>query len=200
MSKLHFRYGTMGSSKTAQLLMVKFNYEEKGRRVWLIKPETDTRDGRTIIRSRIGLSAEAEVVKADGDILEMFKKKSGKIDVVIVDEAQFLSACQILQLRKIVSLFNVPVLCFGLRTDFQSKLFPGSKALFELADEIEEIRSICRCGAKATVNARLDKSGTVTTNGNQVELGGNDKYESMCWKCYAKALGIIKEEHENETM
>lgn len=189
MSKLHFRYGTMGSSKSAQLLMTKFNYQEKGRTVWLIKPATDTRDGTTIIKSRIGLQAEADVIKPNEDILERFMKrcKTTTTDVVIVDECQFLSEEQILQLRKIVSLCGVPVLCFGLRTDFKCNLFPGSKALFALADEIEEVRSICKCGAKATVNARLDPLGNVITEGAQVEIGGNEKYESMCWRCYNDA-------------
>ena len=189
MAKLYFKYGAMGSSKTAQVLITKFNYEERGMRVWLIKPATDTRDGTTIIKSRIGLQAEADVIKPNEDILERFMKrcKTTTTDVVIVDECQFLSEEQILQLRKIVSLCGVPVLCFGLRTDFKCNLFPGSKALFALADEIEEVRSICKCGAKATVNARLDPMGNVITEGAQVEIGGNEKYESMCWRCYNDA-------------
>lgn len=190
MSKLHFRYGAMGSSKSAQLLMTKFNYEEKGRRVWLIKPATDTRDGVTIVKSRIGLQAKGDVIKPNEDILKRFMKrcKTTDTDIVIVDECQFLSEDQVLQLRKIVSLYNVPVLCFGLRTDFKCNLFPGSKALFALADEIEEIKSICKCGAKAAVNARLDSCGQIITDGAQVEIGGNEKYESMCWRCYHDAI------------
>lgn len=187
MAKLHFRYGTMGSSKSAQMLMTRFNYMEKGRRVWLIKPSADTRDGETIIKSRIGLQAIADVIGPEDDILEKYiNKKDAKCapHVIIADECQFFSEDQILQLRKIVSIHDVPVLCFGLRTDFRCKLFPGSKALFELADEIEEIKSICKCGTKTSVNARLDKNRQVTIEGEQVELGSNNRYESMCWKCY----------------
>lgn len=190
MSKLHFRYGTMGSSKSAQVLMTRFNYTEKGRKVWLLKPSIDTRDGVTIIKSRIGLQAEADVVQTNEDIMTKYdaKLRTGYVpDVIIVDECQFLTESQVLDLRKIVSFYGIPALCFGLRTDFRCQLFPGSKALFELADEIEEIKSICGCGNKATVNARIDKNGNVVTEGKQIELGGNDKYESMCWKCYHNA-------------
>ena len=191
MAKLHFRYGAMGSSKTAQALMMRFNYMEKGRKVWLIKPSIDTRDGLDIIQSRIGLKAAADVIHTNDDILKKYlerKEVRCAPDVIIADECQFFSPEHISQLRHIVSYYDVPVICFGLRTDFQCKLFPGSKALFELADEIEEIKSICKCGAKATVNARVDKNGDVVTNGRRIELGGNDKYVSMCWKCYNESV------------
>ena len=189
MAKLHFRYGTMGSSKSAQLLMTRFNYMEKGRIVWLIKPSVDTRDGKTIIKSRIGLEAEADVISPQDDIFMRFGAKCSssrgeRPQVVIVDECQFLTEEHVLQLRRIVSYYQIPVLCFGLRTDFRCRLFPGSKALFELADEIEEIKSICKCGDKATINARLNENGAVITEGEQIELGGNERYTSMCWKCY----------------
>lgn len=191
MAKLHFRYGAMGSSKTAQALMTRFNYLEKGRNVWLLKPATDTRDGATVVKSRIGLEAEADVVESNDNILEKHAYKTmydGHLDVIIVDEAQFLTQEQVLQLRKIVSAYNTPVLCFGLRTDFQCKLFPGSKALFEVADEIQEVSSICQCGAKALVNARVDENGRIITEGDVVDIGGNEKYKGMCWTCYQRLV------------
>ena len=189
MAKLYFKYGAMGSSKTAQALITKYNYEENDLKVWLLKPSADVRDGATILRSRIGLEAEVEVIAPDTDILERFlRKKSGNCDVIIVDECQFLSEAQIDQLRAIVDEHNIPVMCFGLRTDFQTKLFPGSRRLMEVADTIQEIKTICDCGAKATVNARIDGSGHIVTEGAQVVLGGNDSYIAMCHKCYVRGI------------
>ena len=193
MAKLYFKFGAMGSSKTAQALMTKFNYEEKDKTVWLIKPAIDTRDdrienGRRIAeaRSRIGLSAPADAVAEGDDLLALFRARSESTptDVIICDECQFLTGKQVEQLKYIVDRFDVPVLCFGLRADFQTKMFPGSKRLFEIADSISEIKSICRCGRKATVNARFDKNGKIITEGAQVCLGGNDKYVGMCSRCY----------------
>ena len=189
MAKLYFKYGAMGSSKTAQALITKYNYEENDLKVWLLKPSADVRDGATILRSRIGLEAEVEVIAPDADILERFlRKKSGNCDVIIVDECQFLSEAQIDQLRAIVDEHNIPVMCFGLRTDFQTKLFPGSRRLMEVADTIQEIKTICDCGAKATVNARIDGEGHIVTQGAQVVLGGNDSYIAMCHKCYVRGI------------
>ncbi|MDI9541059.1 MAG: thymidine kinase [Bacillota bacterium] len=185
MAKLYFKFGAMGSSKTANALMTKFNYEEKNKRVWLIKPALDDRDGVTILKSRIGLQAKADVIQADDSILEKCPKN---IDVIICDECQFLTAEQVDDLRILVSEHDIPVLCFGLRTDFVTNLFPGSKRLFELADSITEIKSICRCGRKATVNTRFDEKGYVCTSGDQVVIGGNDVYESMCWSCRNKLI------------
>ncbi len=184
MAKLYFRYGAMGSSKTANALMTKFNYEEKGKKVWLIKPATDTRDGKAVLRSRIGLEAEATVIGANDSVMKMCPLKD--IDVIICDECQFLTPEQVDDLRLIVTDYDIPVLCFGLRTDFLTHLFPGSRRLFELADSITEIKSICRCGSKAIVNARFDEHGNIQTEGEQVMLGGNDSYEGMCWSCYHK--------------
>ena len=164
MAKLYFKYGAMGSSKTAQALITKFNYEERGMSVWLIKPATDDRDGATILRSRIGLEAPAEVVRPEDDVLALYAQR-GRRDVIIADECQFLTPAQIQQLRQLVDEENVPVLCFGLRTDFQTRLFPGFRRLFELADSITEIKTICKCGRKATVNARIDGSGRIVTQG-----------------------------------
>ncbi|MBO4277280.1 MAG: thymidine kinase [Clostridia bacterium] len=195
MAKLYFKFGAMGSSKTAQALMTKFNYEEKGQTVWLVKPATDLRDDvvdengvtHTVIKSRIGLFAEAEALPADLDIYAEYLRRGngGKYaDAIICDECQFLTGRQVEQLKDLADRQDVPVLCFGLRADFQTLMFPGSKRLFEIADSITEIKSICRCGRKATVNARFDDDGQIITDGEQVCLGGNDRYEGMCYKCY----------------
>ena len=188
MAKLYFKYGAMGSSKTAQALITKYNYEENDMKVWLLKPSADTRDGVNILRSRVGLEAEVDIATPDVDVYERFKAAfAGNCDAVIVDECQFLTMEQIDQLRQIVDDFNVPVMCFGLRTDFRTKLFPGSMRLMELADAIEEIKTICDCGAKATVNARIS-DGYIVTEGAQVFLGGNDAYIAMCHKCYVRGI------------
>lgn len=189
MAKLYFKYGAMGSSKTAQALITKYNYEENDLRVWLIKPSADTRDGTQILRSRIGLEAQVEVIPPDMDITARFRQtQQGQCDVIIVDECQFLTSEQIDQLRSIVNDAGIPVMCFGLRTDFQTRLFPGSLRLMEIADTIQEIKTICDCGAKATVNARIDSTGHIITEGAQVELGGNDRYIAMCHKCYVRGI------------
>ena len=188
MAKLYFKYGAMGSSKTAQALITKYNYEENDLKVWLIKPSADTRDGAAILRSRIGLEAQVEVIPPEVDIYARFLGgKARRSDVIIVDECQFLTEKQIDQLRNIVNEHNIPVLCFGLRTDFQTRLFPGSRRLMELADCIEEIKTMCDCGAKATVNARIN-DGYIVSDGAQVVLGGNDSYIAMCHKCYIRGI------------
>ena len=189
MAKLYFKYGAMGSSKTAQALITKYNYEENDMSVWLIKPSADIRDGAGILRSRIGLQANVEIMTPDTDVYKLFSvTRKGKCDVVIVDECQFMTPQQIQQLRAIVDDFNVPVICFGLRTDFQTRLFPGSMRLMELADKIQEIKTICDCGSKATVNARIDGNGHIVTEGAQVVLGGNDSYIAMCHRCYIQGI------------
>ena len=188
MAKLYFKYGAMGSSKTAQALITKFNYEERGMKVWIAKPSIDSRDGENIIQSRIGLKTEAYVISEDENIYRTFQMLRERYDVVIIDEAQFLTEEQVNQLGNIVIQLKVPVMCFGLKTDFQTKMFPGSKRLFEIAESISEIKTICKCGKKATVNARIDSFGNIITEGEQVELGGNDKYIAMCYKCYLEAI------------
>ena len=188
MAKLYFKYGAMGSSKTAQALITKYNYEENDMKVWLIKPSADTRDGVQILRSRIGLAAAVEVMAPDMNIYTWFREtKLGSCDAVICDECQFLTEEQIDQLRAIVNECNVPVMCFGLRTDFQTRLFPGSRRLMELADCIEAIKTMCDCGSKATVNARIN-DGYIVTEGAQVVLGGNDSYIAMCHRCYIRGI------------
>lgn len=208
MSKLYYKFGAMGSSKTANALMTRFNYLEKNHSVWLVKPQTDTRDDYadengnivTVVKSRIGLEAPANVIKDTDDITLLFKTasadivandeviKTQKIDVIICDECQFFTEEQIDQLKYLAENENIPVICFGLRSDFRTKLFPGSKRLFEIADSITEVKSICECGKKAIVNARFDGNGNIVTDGAQVDIGGNEKYKSMCWSCWQKLI------------
>ena len=192
MAKLYFKYGAMGSSKSAQALITKFNYEERGMKVWLLKPATDNRDGVEVIQSRIGLREEADALKPEDSLLTRFKALQ-RVDVVITDESQFFTEAQIDDLRYIVDNYDIPVLCFGLRTDFRTKLFPGSLRLFEVADSISEIKTICSCGNKAIVNARINSEGKVLSEGEQVFIGGNESYIAMCHKCWKKAL----QEQEN---
>ena len=192
MAKLYFKYGAMGSSKTAQALITRFNYLEQGMTVWLIKPSTDTRDGADIIRSRIGLSCRAQIITPEEDIIASYRA-AGEYDVIIADEAQFFTPEQIDGLRTLVDQDDIPVLCFGLRTDFQTHFFPGSRRLMELADSITEIKTVCTCGSKATVNARIDAEGNVVTEGSQILLGGNDSYIAMCHRCWKKKIAEQKQ-------
>ena len=194
MAKLYFKYGAMGCSKTAQALITKFNYEERGMRVLFLKPSVDTRDGIGIVRSRIGLEAPAFSVPASVDLYKLYENEYRDCQVVIVDECQFLTPEQVDQLGLLVTDYDIPVLCFGLRTDFLTHTFPGSKRLFEIAESITEIKSICACGAKATVNARFDEKGRILFSGEQVVLGGNDRYLAMCRGCWLKRK---KEQEEN---
>lgn len=187
MAKLYFKYGAMGSSKSAQALITKFNYEELGMTVWLIKPSIDTRDGADVIKSRIGLECKAQIITPEQNIEDEYHA-AGKHDVIIADEAQFFTGEQIEQLRALVDDEDLPVLCFGLRTDFLTHLFPGSQRLLELADSLTEIKTVCACGRKATVNARIDETGRVVTQGDQVLLGGNDSYIAMCHKCWKEKI------------
>lgn len=196
MAKLYFKYGAMGSSKSAQALITQFNYEELGMTVWLIKPSTDTRDGADIIRSRIGLQRSAQIITPEQNILDEYHR-IGARNVVIADEAQFFTPEQIDQLRELVDAEDVPVLCFGLRTDFLTHFFPGAQRLMELADSITEIKTVCACGRKATVNARIDENGRIITKGQQVLLGGNDSYIAMCHKCWTDR---IREQEDQLTM
>lgn len=186
MAKLYYKYGAMGCSKTAQALITKFNYEERGMKVLLLKPALDTRDGETITRSRIGLSASANAVSQKENLYDLYTDYHLSFNVVIVDECQFLTPEQVDQLGQIVIDYDIPVLCFGLATDFTTHLFAGSQRLFEIAESISEIKSVCKCGAKATVNARMDDNGDIVFKGEQVCLGGNDRYVAMCRKCWLK--------------
>lgn len=177
----------MGSSKTANALITKFNYEERGMKVWLIKPSVDVRDGANVVRSRIGLSAQAEVITPEKNLINEYEKHHD-CHVIIADECQFFVPEQIDQLRYIVDKLDIPVLCYGLRTDFLTHLFPGSRRLFEVADSVTEIKTICSCGKKAIVNARIDGVGNIITEGGQILLGGNDSYIAMCHSCWKNAI------------
>lgn len=176
MAKLIFRYGAMGSSKTADALMVRFNYEERNKNVILLKPKLEKRDGEKIIRSRIGIQHECEYAE---DFLDTYSNEF--YDAVIVDEVQFLDAVYIDKLAELVDKHDITVICYGLRTDFRSQLFSGSKRLMEIADDIEEIKTICWCGKRAHFNARI-QNGIVVTEGEQVKLGGNGTYTALCRK------------------
>lgn len=179
MAKLYFRYGAMNAGKTTQLLQVKYNYEERGQKVLLLKPAVDNRHGIGKIKSRIGLESDAEEINQDTNLLDLLKDK--EVNCVIIDEAQFLSRDQVLQLCSIVDDRNIPVIAYGLRTDFKGDLFPGSEALFSFADTIEELKTICWCGKKATMNARL-LNGKPVYEGEQIQIGGNESYISLCRK------------------
>ena len=192
MAKLYFKFGAMGCSKTAQALITKFNYEERNMKAVLLKPAIDDRDGADIVKSRIGLYERAVAVKEDENLYELYNTRVPDCDAVIVDECQFLTPEQVDQLSLITMEKDVPVLCFGLSTDFTTHLFPGSKRLFEIAESITEIKSVCTCGAKATVNARLDDKGEVVTSGSQVCIGGNGRYVAMCRKCWLKRINSQK--------
>ena len=161
--------------------------------VWLIKPGTDTRDGVDVIRSRIGLSEKAQVIGPEEDIIAAYRA-AGRHDVIIADEAQFFTPEQIDGLRTLVDEDELPVLCFGLRTDFLTHFFPGARRLMELADSLTEIKTVCACGRKATVNARIDERGRIVTEGSQVLLGGNDRYIAMCHKCWKDRIRREAEE------
>ena len=193
MAKLYFKFGAMGSSKSAQALITKFNYEELGMKVWLIKPSVDNRDGADILQSRIGLKAKADVITPEQSIIEAYRKV-GKHDVIISDEAQFFTPEQIDELRTLVDEDDIPVLCYGLRTDFQTHFFPGSKRIMELADSVTEIKTVCACGRKATVNARIDADGNIIYEGSQVLIGGNDSYVAMCHKCWKEGRKVRRKE------
>jgi thymidine kinase len=177
MAQLYFKYGAMGSSKTANALMARFNYEERGQQTLLVKPRMDTRDGDHMLRSRIGLAHSCvyfDEMQATPDA-ELQKNAC-----IIVDEAQFLSREEVRYLVHLVDECGIPVICYGLRADFKGELFPGSYELLVMADKIEEVKTICWCGKKAIFNARFDRNGRVVREGAQVMLGANDRYISLC--------------------
>ena len=177
MAKLYFRYGAMGSSKTANILMVRYNYLEKGLRPLLVKPLVDTRYGGRTVKSRMGLSAECILFH---ELCAMSETDIQWYDSILVDEVQFLTADEVDFLADIVDRFSIPVLCYGLKTDFTGHLFEGSRRLLEIAEVIEEVPTVCWCGKRATFNARFDESGRVLREGEQVVLGANEKYTSLC--------------------
>lgn len=172
----------MGSSKTAQALMTKFNYEEKNYIVTLMKPSTDNRDGIDIIKSRIGIESKAVLIHKDTNLWDWYRLDTNLPEVIIIDEAQFLTTKQVEELKSIATRY-VPVFCFGLKTDFQTHLFEGSKRLLEIADSITEIKSVCKCGNKAIINARINNNKIIKT-GEQIQIGGNESYIGMCYDCW----------------
>lgn len=186
--KLYFRYGTMGSAKTALLLTTAYNFEERGMSYRCFKPVIDTRDKTNVIRSRIGIERECSWIYPETNLYDALSTLSysdgSHIDWVLVDEAQFLTPDQVDQLAKAVDDFGINVVCYGLRTDFRTHLFEGSKRLLEIADTIDEIKSTCSCGRKTIVNARVNSKGEIITEGEVVEIGGNERYIAVCRNCW----------------
>lgn len=185
--KLYFRYGTMGSAKTALLLTTAYNFEERGMAYRCFKPVIDTRDRKNVIRSRIGIERECSWIYPETNmydaVRELLEQGEGP-QWVLVDEAQFLTPAQVDELAQVVDDFGINVICYGLRTDFRTNLFDGSRRLLEIADTIDEIKSTCTCGRKTIVNARVNSQGEIITEGEQVEIGGNERYIAVCRKCW----------------
>ena len=178
----------MGSAKTAMLLTTAYNFEERGLSYLCFKPVVDTREKRNVIHSRIGIERECRWIYHDtdlfGEVRAIFEETLSVPEWILIDEAQFLSEQQVDQLARVVDDYGSNVVCYGLRTDFQSKMFPGSQRLFEIADTIDEIKSTCSCGRKTIINARIDSRGNIVTDGNQVEIGGDDRYVALCRRCW----------------
>jgi len=190
MAKLYFYYSAMNAGKTTLLLQSAHNYRERGMNPLLFAPALDDRHRAGVIRSRIGLEAEAAVFEPDSDLLARVRKEleDHKVHCVLVDEAQFLSRDQVFQLTEVVDRLDIPVLCFGLRTDFRGELFEGSRYLLAWGDQLEEIKTICHTGRKATMVVRLDEAGFALTEGSQVEIGGNERYVSVSRKAFKEVF------------
>ena len=191
MAKLYFYYSAMNAGKTTTLLQSAHNYRERGMRVLIFTPKLDFRGGSGTVASRIGLSAEGAAFERDSDLLEWTRRDiaaHGKLDCVLVDEAQFLTRTQVWQLSEIVDALRIPVLCYGLRTDFRGELFEGSQALLAWADELTEIKTICHSGKKATMTVRVDENGYAVQDGPQVEIGGNERYVSVSRAEFKKVM------------
>tara|TARA_B100000902_G_C27271353_1_gene896419 strand:- start:437 stop:1018 length:582 start_codon:yes stop_codon:yes gene_type:complete len=191
MAKLYFNYSTMNAGKSTALLQAAYNYRERGMAPNLITAKLDNRAGEAKIVSRIGIEEEASVFAPKDDIFEKVKNDSEtcKIDCLLLDEAQFLSKAQVWQLARIVDQLKIPVLCYGLRVDFRGELFPGSLTLLSIADEIKEIKTICHCGKKATMVIRTDNLGQIVAEGNQIQIGGNETYISLCRLHWCEEMG-----------
>ncbi|NCO85460.1 MAG: thymidine kinase [Rhodobacterales bacterium] len=191
MAKLYFNYSTMNAGKSTVLLQAAHNYAERGMQTYLLTAQFDNRAGEGRIESRIGIGMEADTYAPGEDVLAKIAARlaTGPCACVFLDEAQFLDPAQVWQLARAVDDLNVPVMCFGLRVDFMGNLFPGSAALLALADEMREVRTICHCGKKATMVVRKDAAGRVLTDGAQVVIGGNDRYESLCRRHWREAVG-----------
>lgn len=191
MAKLYFHYSTMNAGKSTMLLQAAYNYQERGMACYLLTARLDDRAGTGRIASRIGIGAEADLFEAGSDLYAMIaaRQAAGAVDCVFLDEAQFLSAEQVWALARVVDDLGLPVMCYGLRLDFQGALFAGSAALLALADEMREVRTICHCGKKATMVVRKDAAGAVIREGAQVEIGGNERYVSLCRRHWREAMG-----------
>lgn len=185
MSKLYFRYGAMGSGKTIDLLKVAYNYKERGQEVLIYTAKIDDRYGVGKITTRIGIQSDALTFDKTTNFYKEIKQLENKPDCILIDESQFLCRKQVIQLSDVVDVLDIPVICYGLRSDFQMSFFEGSGSLMEIADKIEEIKTICECGKKATINMRLVNN-IPTTRGEKILIGGNDSYKSVCRKCYKK--------------
>lgn len=190
MAKLFFYYSAMNAGKTTTLLQSSFNYRERGMNTVLFTAKLDNRYDKATITSRIGLSVEANIFDGETDLFAIVKGEvnKGNVGCVMVDEAQFLSKDQVFQLARVADTLDVPVLCYGLRTDFQANLFPGSEHLLAIADQLLELKTICPCGSKATMNLRIDEDGNAVKAGEQTEIGGNDRYISLCRKHFLEKL------------
>ncbi|MGB1238133.1 MAG: thymidine kinase [Pseudomonadales bacterium] len=192
MAQLYFYYSAMNAGKSTSLLQSAHNYTEQGMSVLLYTAALDDREARGVIASRIGLTAQAHIFEAQSDLFEDIEARLSEcspVSCIFVDEAQFLSREQVDQLAAVVDLLNIPVLCYGIRSDFQGELFPGSQRLLNIADKLTELKAVCHCGRKATMVVRRDASGEVVKVGEQVVIGGNDSYESMCRRHYFSAVG-----------
>lgn len=196
MAKLYFRYGAMGSGKTIDMLKVAYNYEERGQRVLVLSPAKDDRYGVGKITTRIGLQRDCVSISEDINLFSYIKNMFNKPNAILVDEAQFFTESQIYQLSDVVDYFEIPVICYGLRTDFRLNFFPGSKILMGIADSVEEIKTICECGKKAIINMRF-VDGVAVVEGEQICIGGNDTYKSVCRKCYKRYVLKSKQIKEN---
>jgi thymidine kinase len=190
MAKVYFYYSAMNAGKSTVLLQSSYNYRERGMRTLLFAPSIDTRFGPGRIESRIGLHAEAIAISASDDLFARVSREheAQAVSCVLIDEAQFLTPAHVWQATDVADTLGIAVLCYGLRTDFQGKLFPGSAALLALADDLTELKTICQCGRKATMNLRVDQHGRGVKEGAQVEIGGNDRYVAMCRRHYKEAL------------
>lgn len=195
MAKLYFHYSTMNAGKSTVLLQAAHNYRERGMDTYLLTAQLDTREGQGRIASRIGIGSDADTFAPGEDLFEKIAQRLqvSPVACVFIDEAQFLEEAQVWQLARAVDDLGVPVMCYGLRVDFQGNLFPGSSALLALADEMREVRTICHCGKKATMVVRMGPDGQVVTDGAQVEIGGNDRYESLCRRHWRIAMGDLVE-------
>jgi len=189
MAKLYFYYASMNAGKSSHLLQADFNYRERGMRTMLWTAALDSRSAG-MVRSRIGLESEAHTFKPETDLGAVIgaAHKVEPLDCVLVDEAQFLSPEQVWQLARLADEAGIPVLCYGLRTDFQGALFPGSAVLLGIADALVELKAVCHCGRKATMNLRVDESGAAVRQGRQTEIGGNDRYVALCRRHFSEAL------------